>query len=499
VRAPYNLVPKNSFEYTVAAGEITNNLGRKRYAQASSYYGLLSGLTLGLNSDYPIDPVDDEKPALAAEATVHPFGNLLFGASYAPDYTAEFDFNYSRPSVINLSGSYRKFFENPFWNKMNQVEGISLSASSPLRIGRKYLSLRYRLTIDKYPLYTITNMNYGFKLPLFCVHLNYIGSYKISEYMTRRDRRISSQLFASTSFLRWLRPQFRVNYEHDLGRISKIGVYLQKRVFKMGQLAFSFERNTVTNSDMFMISFNIFTGFANLTSRATIAEQQTIVTQTQKGSIRFDQKAGSFRFDRRNGLGLGTAVIWPFLDANYNGVYDDGEKLLPELRANIGGARGIRSGKEKLYYYDGLRPYDRYVVSIDSYSLDNPLLRPAHDNFLVSVNPNSVTGINVPIVTASEVTGTVQRQLLGDKAGVGGIKVKIINEINGKEVIISTFNDGEYFYLGLVPGMYRAFLDAEQLAAYGYISDPPSISFQVKTAEGGDYVENINFVIKPRE
>jgi hypothetical protein len=499
IRAPFNLIPKNDFEYTVAAGERSSYRDRTRYAQASGYYGLLGGLTLGLNSDYPIDAEDDEKPSMAAEATLHPFGNLLLGASYSPNYAAEFDFNYSRPSLVNLSARYKKFYENQFWNKMNQVENFSLAVSSPLKIGRRYLSLRYRLTIDRYPLYKITNMNYGFKLPVFRLHLNYIGSYKISEYMTRRDRRTSSQLFASTSFVRWPRPQFRINYDHDIGRISKVGVYLQKRVFRVGQLAFSFERNTLTNSDMFMISFNIFTDFANLTSRATITKQQTIVTQTQKGSIRYNQNTGSIRFDRRNGLGLGTAVIWPFLDANYNGTYDDGERLLPELRADVGGARGIKGGKERLYYYDGLRPYDKYIVKIDPYSLDDPLLRPAHDNFMVSVNPNIVTGINVPVVTASEMGGVVQRRLHGEKIGVGGIKIRIVNEINGKEVVISTFNDGEYFYLGLVPGMYKAFPDPKQLADYTYESEPPSISFQVKTVEGGDYIENISFLIKPKE
>lgn len=499
VRAPYNLIPKNSFEYTLAGGVQSGRIENQKYAQANAYYGLLSGLTLGVNADYPINPIEDEKPTFAAEATVHPFGSLLLSSSYSPDNALECNLNYSRPSLVNINAGYTKYYENGFWNKMEQIDNISVALSSPLKIRKSYLSLRFRFTQDRYPLYEIRNMNYGFKLPLYKLHLSYIGSYKISDFVNRTDKQLTSQLFAATSFVRWFRPQFKIDYDHNMNQISKYGVYIQKRIFKLGQLSFSYEHNNLTASNMFMIGFNIFNNFANFTSRANINDDRIIFTQTQKGSIRFDQETGTFRFDRRNGLGLGTAVVWPFLDENYNGVLDEGEELLTELKANVGGARGKRAGGKKLYYYDGLRPYDEYIVQIDPYSLDNPMLQPAHENFRVLINPNTVTSISVPVVTAGEINGIVRRNMADGTVGVGGIKIKVINELTGKEVIITTFNNGEYFYLGVVPGMYKAFPDPEQLAQYGYTSDPPHVTFQVKTVEGGDIVENLNFLIIPKE
>ena len=499
VRAPYNLIPKHEFEYTVAGGVESNAIADKKYTQANAYFGVFSGLTLGVNSDFPIKPIDDEQPTYAAEATFHPFGSLLLSGSFSPDNTLKGNLNYSKPSLVNINAGYVKYYENAYWNKMNQLDNISVAVSSPLKIKNQYLSLRFRYTSDRYPLYKIVNMNYGFKLPLYKIHLSYIGNYKISDFVNRTDKRITSQLFASTSFLRWFRPQFKIDYEHDINDISKYGVYLQKRIFRTGQLSFSFERNQLTKSNSFMISFSIFNSFANFTSRANIAEERTVITQTQKGSIRFDQDAGRFLFDRRNGLGLGAAVIWPFLDENYNGVRDEGEELLPELKANVGGARGKRTSRKSLYYYDGLRPYDEYLVQIDQYSLDNPTLQPAHENFSVLINPNMVTSISVPVVTAGEINGQVVRVAGDESAGVGGIKVKVINELTGKEVNITTFNNGEYFYLGMVPGMYRALPDPDQLSEYGYISDPPYVTFQVKTVEGGDVIENLNFRIIPKQ
>ena len=150
-----------------------------------------------------------------------------------------------------------------------------------------------------------------------------------------------------------------------------------------------------------------------------------------------------------------------------------------------------------MFYYDNLRPYEEYIVEIDPYSLDNPTLQPAHENFRVAVNPNVVTTINVPIVTSGEVAGRVDRLIADGTVGVGGMRVIIINEATGKEIELVTFNNGDFFHLGLVPGMYRAFLDPEQLKNHGYVSNPPYIKFQMKTIAGGDYFSAASFIIRP--
>jgi hypothetical protein len=110
-----------------------------------------------------------------------------------------------------------------------------------------------------------------------------------------------------------------------------------------------------------------------------------------------------------------------------------------------------------------------------------------------------VTSINVPIVTAGGISGTVRREFEGVLSGVGGTRVKVINEVTGKEIVLTTFSDGEFFYLGIVPGMYRIEIDSEQLAQYGYVAEPPSRNFQVKTVEGGDSIDDLDFTIRPEE
>ncbi len=502
IRIPFNLIPRGTFEYTAAAGEQRVYGERKRYAQAFGNYGLFNFLTIGASAEIPLksstDKVEREKPIFAGEATLQPMGNMLLGGFVSRGYITEYSVSYSQPSLFNVGGGYTRFSENPNRNRLKQLSRIQFSISTPLRIGKRYLGPRFRATLNEFEAYKITSINFTIKLPLYRCQINYMGLYKTVDYRTRSEKKITSQFFIPTSFFRKIRPQFTIHYEHDLNQISKIGFSIQRRLFRQGQLSFNFERNTLTEVNSFLVSFSLFTDFAGFTSRVNVRNHQTVFTQTQRGSIRFDQEALAFRFDRRNGLGKGSAVVWPFLDENYNGQHDDGEELLTELRANVGGARGIQRGKQKVYYYDGLRPYDEYLVQIDQYSLDNPTLRPAHENFRVIIDPNIVTSIKVPIVTAAEISGIVERVVRGNTVGVGGMKVHVVNERTGRIDIIRTFNNGDYFYLGLVPGVYRAYLDPRQLEQYGYRSEPSEISFQVRATAGGDIVENINFRIVPQ-
>ena len=218
----------------------------------------------------------------------------------------------------------------------------------------------------------------------------------------------------------------------------------------------------------------------------------------QRGSVRYDRVRGAVRFDRRSGVGYGAAVVRPFLDANNDGVVTKGESYLPGVRARISGVGGRAMGQNRWYYYDGLRPYDSYVVQIDPSSLDDPTLRPVYENFRVSLTPNVVTTVDVPIVAASDISGMVYRETAQGKYGLGGIKVKILNISRDIITELTTFNNGEYYYLGLVPGSYRAYIDPEQLAQYGYTTAPESIPFEILPSSNGSSVESIDFSLIPR-
>ena len=495
ITVPFNLIPKNKIEYTLAAGTTESYNIPKKYTQFNGYYGLLSNLTAGVSADIPIADKEGEKATGAMEMTYQPLGNLMLNGTFCPDYASEFSLNFRNMSIASIYASYAKYYENEFLNRLDQIDGLSLIITSPFKIGRRHLGLRFRYSLDKFPTYRVNSMNFGFKFQALKSHINYIGNYNTTEYQYRTDKKFTSKIIFSSSLLNIIRPQVIATYDHQAGRMSRAGLYLHKRIFRKGQISLSVERNFTSHVNTIMLTFNIATPVADFTSRFIHSREQVGLTQTQKGSIRFNQETKSFRFVRRNGVGSGSAVVWPFLDENYNGILDDGELLLPELKATIGGTASLKKRKDKVAFYDNLRAYDEYLVEIDPYSLDNPMLTPAHENYKVTLYPNTITEINVPIVTAGEVSGRVDRKIMDGTVGVGGIKIFIVNEVTGKEIEMTTFNSGDFFYLGLVPGMYRAYIDPEQLENYGYVSKPAYSRFQIKTVEGGDYVGNVNFVI----
>ncbi len=504
MRVPYTLIPRKQAEYSLAGGRDAVAAVNRWYTQANAYYGITSRLTMGAGFDLPLSTDSTssmksrEKPLAAGEATYLITGSMIANASVAPSYQALIGFNYTMPSSVSANMSFTKYYENRLRNPIEQQYNASISLSAPIHIGQRYLGLRYYFARDQYRTFGSTSMNYGFSASAWRLYLNYVGRYKVAQYPSRSQRTMTSQLLLSTDHIRWLRPQFRVDYDHVQNAISRFGVYVTRRLFKTGQINLSYERSPLNKSSMFMLNVNFFVKQASFSSRAQYADGNVSMSQIQRGSIRYDRSASALRFDRRNGIGYGSAVVRPFIDTDNNGLPGKNEEVLPGLKARISGIGGRPIGRGRMFYYDGLRPYDTYMLQVDATTLDNPLLKPTYENFKVSVNPNVVTVIDVPVVMAADVSGVVEHQSAAGLTGVGGMSLHLVNISKDIVTDIVTFSNGQFYYLGLIPGNYRAYLDSEQLERFGYASEPKSIEFEVKPSTTGSSIENINFVLVPK-
>ena len=497
MRIPFNLIPEGEVEYSVAAGKLSGYSDNRVYTQGAVYYGAHTRITTGANVELPLNPLEGEKPLYSFEGTVQPFTNMTFSGSFSPRNRMDFDFNFSWPSVINAGAHVALIEENPITNPARQKQRIQLSLSSPLKLANRYVGVRLNASRDEFEAFTATNLSYGVNTSLKPFHVNYIGQYKINESASQKTSELASKIMGSVSIFRRFRPQFRIDYDHTLNEISSYSVILNRRLWRTGQISLTYQENPILNSNSIMVNLHFYTGFVEVSNRTQYSGGHTAMSATQRGSVRFDHTSGRFIFDRRQSVGYGAAVVRPFLDDNYNGKMDDNEQYLPGLKAKISGAGGIPRGKDRSYYYDRLRPYDEYLVAIDKYSLDNPLLKPSNEHYRVTPNPNVVTPIEVPIVQASEVSGSVKRKVGTGLMGTGGFQIKLLNISKDVLTEISTFSDGVFFYLGLLPGSYRAYIDPEQLQRYGYVCDPPSIEFDIRRIAGGEIIENLDFILSP--
>lgn len=496
VQVPFNLVPKGVFEYTVAGGQGQRTESDRWFVQGSSYYGILSNVTAGLTSEFePGAHEDSAQASYTADITYQPVGSIIVNTSYSPDYLVSGNANYRKLGWVSANASFTKYFENELRNPGNREYSALLSASVPLRIKNRSLAIRLHSLMNKFPTRTQWNVNYGLSTTIAQMHLNYLGRWDYRKSPSRSEGDLSSRLFATFHGWQWLLPQVQLEYNHSEQRFKRYGVALTKRVFRTGRLALSYERDPVSKTNQIMLTFNLYNAFATFSSRVTKTDREVTFNQSQRGSILYDQEAGNVLFDRRNAVGMGSAVIRPFLDDNYNGLYDEGEEYLAGLRANIRGAGRRVHGEERLYYYDRLRPYDEYLIEIDEVSLDNPLLKPTAEHYSVVVNPNVVTSVEVPLVMGGEVSGYVRRERAIDTVGVGGVRIALFNITTESLTEVSTFAGGEYYYLGIMPGTYRAYVESEQLEGTRYRVEPEYIEFEIDPLNGLDLVEDLDFML----
>ena len=61
---------------------------------------------------------------------------------------------------------------------------------------------------------------------------------------------------------------------------------------------------------------------------------------------------------------------------------------------------------------------------------------------------------------------------------------------------VVTFSDGSYYYFGLRPGKYIAYLDEKQLGILGIKKEVEPIEFTITAIENGDVVMNADFIIE---
>jgi len=502
-RIPFNLIPQREIEYTVAAGQGIGPESDRAFAQSAVYYGILPQLTSGVNVEVPLKPMENEKPLYSFETTIQVAANLTLSSTMSPNNRTDFDANFTWPQIVSVGAHFTSLSESVFTNPTGQKYRWQLSLSSPLKIGSRRFGLRYNISCDQFATSGSTTMTYGFNASIKPVHFNYVGQYIQKQVQTsagtQAQSEMSSKIMGSIQLHRKFRPQFHFSYDHTFNQPVRYGVTLTRRLWRSAQLTFSYERNPLAGINSFLVNLHFFTDFLDVSSRTQVAGGNVTMSQQQRGSIRFDQNHKRLMFDRRRSVGYGSAVVTPFLDENYNGLKDPTEENLSGLKAKITGAGGRPRGEDRVYYYDRLRPYDEYLVQIDKYSLDDPTLKPSNENYKVTLNPSVVTSIEVPIVTASEISGSVKRKVGSGTTGVGGIRLMLLNISKDVLTEVTTFTDGEYYYMGLLPGSYRAYLDLDQVSRAGYRSEPESIEFDIKPIVGGEVIEDINFLMVPLE
>ena len=206
------------------------------------------------------------------------------------------------------------------------------------------------------------------------------------------------------------------------------------------------------------------------TSVSAQSGSPTAVTQYLQGSVLYDRRRG-VTLDAGPSLQRAGIAGTVFLDANGNGVRDEGEVGLPNVRVQVGAGSAVTDSTGGYRVWD-IVPFEPVVVAPDSMSFDSPLWVAEDEVLAVIPSPNHFTGVDVALGTGAVLEGKVSREFAGALQGVPGATLELRETRSGRRRTVVTFTDGTFYMLGVRPGEYELAVGPRTLELLRQTADP---------------------------
>jgi len=219
--------------------------------------------------------------------------------------------------------------------------------------------------------------------------------------------------------------------------------------------------------------------------------QPVSATQFLQGSLLWDRRTDRLGVAPGPSLersGLSGRV---FMDLNANGIRDVGEPAIVNARVLVG-SLSTRTDSSGAYRIWDLVPFEPVIVSLDSVSLDSPLLVPLFARTSIVPGPNRFRSLDIPVVEAGVIEGRVVR----NGAGVGGVTLILTDRRSGIRRTLVTFNDGAFYLMGVKPGDYELTVAEQVLDALAVDAEP--VRFSLAPTPNGIGREGLEVRLKSR-
>ncbi len=139
----------------------------------------------------------------------------------------------------------------------------------------------------------------------------------------------------------------------------------------------------------------------------------------------------------------GQAFAVVFQDENADGIRQANEPVQKAVELTAGlSARGAPTNAYGRTIIDGLQPYEPILIGIDASSLPDPFVQPATSGVVIVPRPGVPVTIELPLVSAGEISGTLQRE--GGKT-LSGVDIELIDKTG--RVVKTTRSEYDGFFL----------------------------------------------------
>ncbi len=235
--------------------------------------------------------------------------------------------------------------------------------------------------------------------------------------------------------------RFRLSPEARFERVSAIAEWRSgERSDLRAELAYDGPQSRVRGALGYIRQFNAF----SLNASAELASDGSVAAGLNLAfSIGPDPRSGKIRFSNEKLATNGQAMAIVFRDRNRDGIRQADEPVEKDVELVAGRTTALTATDANgRAIVDGLQPFQPILIGIDAGSLPDPFVQPANAGVVVTPRPGIAARIELPLVSAGEIDGT----LISSGGGtLQGVDLELLDAEN--RVVRTTRSEFDGFFL----------------------------------------------------
>jgi hypothetical protein len=158
----------------------------------------------------------------------------------------------------------------------------------------------------------------------------------------------------------------------------------------------------------------------------------------------------SIALARPGTVATGSVGVRVYLDRNFNGRFDAGDTVLPNIGLKVGGRPAIvKTGSDGTCFVDRLASNQEVTVAVNEDSFEDPCWASWSEGALVIPRSGRVAHVDLGVIEAAEIEGHIE-----GSGSAEGLTAQLIDNL-GKVVHTSVlYTDGSYVFSHVKPGDY---------------------------------------------
>ncbi len=213
-----------------------------------------------------------------------------------------------------------------------------------------------------------------------------------------------------------------------------------------------------------------FGSFGLALSASYSSDRETAVGLQLFAALDRDPRTGRWSLDGLPLAGSGAVSARAFVDRNMNGRHDEGEEWVPNAGfiLNGGGRHPNLTDADGVAFLSRLQPGRYADVALDTTTLEDPQWKPATPGIRVLPRPGRVEMLEFPVVSTSEIEGTVWlAEASRKRRGIGDVQLELVDAQGQVLATGISSADGYYLLHQVMPGRYRLRIAPEQALKLG--------------------------------